>query len=113
VSAKPTDDEMQFNSISAQASAAAAQNKKDQLQELLQRRFAYANGILLQQQRSDDIHFFPGLGLMIQIGVQNDSDLTTAFLESLAASYLQAEAFLLAASALNMGRRLPFSSRQQ
>jgi hypothetical protein len=47
------------------------------------------------------------------IGRQFDSDLATAFMESLPASYLQAEAFLIAASALNMGRRLPASSRQQ
>jgi hypothetical protein len=109
----PTDDEMQFNLISAQASVAASQNKNDELHELLQRGFASANRILLEQQRSDDIHFFPGLGLMIQIGIQNDSDLTTAFMESLPTSYVKAEAFLIAASALNMGRRLPFSSRQQ
>jgi hypothetical protein len=109
----PADDEMRFNSISAQASVAAAQNKKDELHELLQRGFASANRILLEQQRSDDIHFFPGLGLMIQIGIQNDSDLTTAFMESLPTSFVKAEAFLTAASALNMGRRLPFNSRQQ
>jgi hypothetical protein len=89
---------MQFNLISAQASVAAAQNNKDQLHELLQRGFASANRILLEQQRSD-IHFFPGLGLMIQIGIQNDPDLTTAFMESLPTSYVKAEAFLIAASA--------------
>jgi len=109
----PIDDEMEFNSISAQASVAAVQNKKDELHELLQRGFASVNRILLEQQRSDDIHFFPGLGLMIEIGIQNDSDLTTDFMESLPTSYVKAEAFLIAASALNMGRRLPFSSRQQ
>jgi hypothetical protein len=109
----PTDDEMQFNSISAQASVAAAQNKEDELHELLQRGFASANRILLEQQRSDDIRFFPGLGLMIQIGIQNDSDLTTAFMESLPTSYVKGEAFLIAASALSMARRLSFSSRQQ
>jgi hypothetical protein len=109
----PTDDEMQFNLISTQASVAAAQNKKDQLHELLQRGSASADRILLEQQRSGDIHFFPGLGLMIQIGIQNDPDLTTAFMASLPMSYVKAEAFLIAASALNMGRRVPLSSRQQ
>jgi hypothetical protein len=109
----PADEEMQFNLISAQASVAAAQNKKDESHEMLQRGFASANRILLEQQRSGDIHFFPGLGLMIQIGIQNDPDLTTAFMESLPMSYVKAEAFLIAASALNMGRRLPLSSRQQ
>jgi hypothetical protein len=109
----PTDDEMEFNLISAQASVAAAKNKNDQLHELLQRGFASANRILLEQQSTGDIHFFPGLGLMIQIGIKNDPDLTTAFMESLPTSYVKAEAFLMAASELNMGRRLPFSSRQQ
>lgn len=109
----PTDEEMQFKLISAQASVAAAQNKKDESHEMLQRGFASANRILLEQQRSGDIHFFPGLGLMIQIGMQNDPDLTTTFMESLPTSYVKAEAFLIAASALNMGRRLPLSSRQQ
>ena len=109
----PSDGEMQFNSISAQASVAAAQNKKDELDELLQRGFASAIGIFSEQQHSNDFHFFPGLGLMIQIGIQNNSDLTTAFMESLPTSYVKAEAFLLAASALNMGRRMPVSSRQQ
>jgi hypothetical protein len=109
----PTDDEMEFNLISAQASVAAAQNKKDELHELLQRGFTSANRILLEQQSSGDIHFFPGLGLMIQIGITNDPDLTTAFLENLPTSYVKAAAFLMAASELNMGRRLPFSSRQQ
>jgi hypothetical protein len=83
------------------------------LHELLQRGLASANRIFLEQQRNGDIHFFPGLGLMIQIGIQNDPDLTTAFMESLPTSYVKAEAFLIAASALIMGRRLPFSSRQQ
>jgi hypothetical protein len=109
----PADEEMQFNLISAQASVAAAQNKKDESHEMLQRGFASANRILLEQQRNGDIHFFPGLGLMIQIGIQNDPDLTTAFMESLPMSYVKAEAFLIAASALNMGRRPPLSSRQQ
>ena len=66
-----------------------------------------------KQQHSNDFHFFAGLGLMIQIGIQNNSDLTTAFMESLPTSYVKAEAFLIAASALNMGRRMPVSSRQQ
>jgi hypothetical protein len=109
----PTDEEMQFNLISAQASVAAAQNKKDELHELLQRGFASASRILLEQQSNGDIHFFPGLGLMIQIGIRNDPDLTTAFIESLPVSYVKAEALLIAASTLNMGRRLPLSSRQQ
>jgi hypothetical protein len=109
----PTDEEMQFNLISAQASVAAVQNKKDELHELLGRGFASASRILLEQQSNGDIHFFPGLGLMIQIGIRNDPDLTTAFIESLPVSYVKAEALLIAASALNMGRRLPLSLRQQ
>jgi hypothetical protein len=109
----PADEEMQFNLISAQASVAAAQNKRDESHEMLQRGFASANRIFLEQQRSGDIHFFSGLGLMIQIGIQSDPDLTTALMESLPMSYVEAEAFLIATSALNMGKRVPLSSRQQ
>jgi hypothetical protein len=104
---------MQFNLISAQASVAAAQNKKDELHELLERGFASASRILLEQQINGDIHFFPGLGLMTQIGIRNDPDLTTAFIESLPVSYAKAEALLKQPPHLNMGRRLPLSSRQE
>jgi hypothetical protein len=81
-----TDEEMQFTLISTQASVAAAQNRKDELHEILQRGFASASRILFEQQSNGDIHFFPGLGLMIQIGIRNDPDLTTAFIESLPVS---------------------------
>jgi hypothetical protein len=110
---QPTDDEMHFNLISAQAFVAAAQNKKDELHEQLQRGFESANRILLEQQSTGDIHFFAGLAPMIQIGMQNDPDLTITFIESLPSSYLKAEVLLEAASALSMGRRLPLSSRPQ
>jgi hypothetical protein len=56
------------------------------LHEILQRGFASASRILFEQQSNGDIHFFPGLGLMIQIGIRNDPDLTTAFIESLPVS---------------------------
>jgi hypothetical protein len=107
----PTDDEMHFNLISAQASVMAAQNKKDELHELLQRGFASASRILLEQQSSGDIHFFPRLGLMVQIGILNDPELTITFIESLSPSYVKAEALLIAASALNMGRRVPLRTK--
>ncbi|MGO9946660.1 MAG: hypothetical protein ACLPWG_07425, partial [Steroidobacteraceae bacterium] len=66
-----TDDEMDFNLISAQASVAASQNKQTVLHDLLQRGFESANHILLEQQRTGEIHFFAGLGALVQLGMQN------------------------------------------
>jgi hypothetical protein len=110
---QPTDDEMHFNLISAQASVAASQNKQAVLRDLLQRGFESANHILLEQQRTGEIHFFAGLGPLVQVGMQNDPELTTSFIDSLPASYLKAHILLGAASALSMGRRLPLSNRPQ
>ena len=110
---KPTDDQLHLNLISARASVAAAQNKKDELHELLERGFESANDIILEQQRSGGIHSIAGLAPLVQMGIQNDPDLTTNFIESLSPSYLKAELLLAAASALSMGRRLPLSSRPQ
>ena len=107
------DDEMHFNLISAQASVAASQNKRAVLHDLLQRGFESANHILVEQQRTGEIHFFTGLGPMVQIGMQNEPELTASFIDSLPASYLKANVLLGAASALSLGRRLPRSKRPQ
>jgi hypothetical protein len=50
---------------------------------------------------------------LVQVGMQNDPELTTSFIDSLPASYLKAHILLGAASALSMGRRLPLSNRPQ
>lgn len=110
---KPADDEVYVNLVSAQAFVAAAQNRKDELHELLQRGFESANHIILEQQRTGGIHSVPGLAPLVQIGIQNDPDLTITFIESLPPSYLKAELLLGAASALSMRGRLPLSSRPQ
>jgi len=110
---KPADDEIYMNLISAQAFVAAAQNKKEELHELLPRGFDSANRIILEQQRTGGMPFVAGLAPLVQIGIQNDPNLTVTFLESLSPSYLKAELLLGAASALSMGRRLPLSFRPQ
>jgi len=111
---KPTDDQLHLNLISAQAFVAAAQNKKeDELHELLRGGFESANRILLEQQRTGGIHFVAGIGPLVQIGIQNDPDLTITFIEGISPSPLKAELLLGAASALSMQRRLPLSSRPQ
>lgn len=110
---KPTDDQLHVNLISAQASVAAAQNKKDELDELLQGGFELANHILSEQQRTGDIPFVAGLGPLVQVGIQNNPDLTVTFVEGLSPSYLKAELLLGAASALTLRVRLPFTSRPQ
>jgi hypothetical protein len=110
---QPADDELHFNLISAQASVAASQNKQAVLHNLLQRGFESANHIFAEQQRTGEIHFFAGLGPLLQVGMQNEPELTTSFINSLPASYLKADVLLGAASALSMGRRLPLSNRPQ
>jgi len=110
---QPTDDQLQLNLISAQAFVAAAESKKDDLDELLQRGFESANRILLEQQRTGAIQIVAGLGPLVQIGIQNDPNLTVTFIESLSPSYLKAELLLGAASASSMRRPLPLSSRPQ
>jgi hypothetical protein len=110
---KPTDDQLQLNLISAQAFVAAAESKKDDLDELLQRGLESANRTLLEQQRTGAIQIVAGLGPLVQIGIQNDPNLTVTFIESLSPSYLKAELLLGAASALSMRSPLPLSSRPQ
>ncbi len=110
---KPTDDQLHLNLISAQAFVAAAQNKKDELHELLQRGFESANHIILEQQRTGALQFVAGLGPLVQIGIQNDPDLTITFIEGISPSSLKAELLLGAASALSLRMRLPLSSRPQ
>lgn len=110
---KPTDDELHVNLISAQAFVAAAQNKKDELNELLQRGFELANHILSEQQRTGDIPLVAGLPPLVQVGIQNNPDLTVTFVEGLSPSYLKAELLIGAASGLTLRVRLPLTSRPQ
>ena len=111
---KPTNDEMNVNLISAQTFVAAAQNKtQDELHELLKHGFESANRVILEQQRTSFVHFVPCLICLIQIGIQNDPDLTIAFIQSLSPPYLKARLLLSAASALGMGGRVPVRSRPQ
>jgi hypothetical protein len=109
---KPMDDEMQLNLISAQACVAAAQDKKNELHELLQRGLGAANRIILQQQRTDTLRFIDGVPLLVQIGIQNDPNLTISFLQSLSSSDTKAALLLEAAWTLSKRMQLPLSSRQ-
>jgi hypothetical protein len=109
----PINDETSVNLISAQAFVAAAQNNKDRLRELLQRGFESANRIILEQQRTGEVHFFTGFGPLVQVGVNNDPDLTIPFIESLTPSYVKAQLLLTAAWDLSMGRRVPLRFQQQ
>jgi hypothetical protein len=110
---KPNDDQMQMNVILAQVFVAAAQNKKDELHELLQQGFESANHLLLEEQRTDGIPFIADLEPLVQVGIQNDPDLTMTFIASLSPPSLKTALLLEAATALSLGRRLPFSTRPQ
>jgi hypothetical protein len=98
---KNGDIRMQLNLINAQASLAAAQDKIDDLRELLQRGFELAGrgGTTMV-----------GAGPLVEVGMQNDPNLTMGFVQNLPASPEKAQLLMAAASALEIGR-LPMSSR--
>jgi hypothetical protein len=104
---RPIDDEMQLNLISARASVAAAQDKKNELHQLLQRGLEAANHIILEQQRTDTLHFVDGVPSLVQIGIQNDPNLTISFLHSLPPSDTKAALLLEAAWALSKRQSIP------
>lgn len=104
---KPIDDELQLNLISAQASVTAVQDKKNELHELLQRGLEAANHIILEQQRTGTLHFFDGVASLVQIGIQNDPNLTISFLQSLSPSDTKAALLLEAAWALSKRKSIP------
>lgn len=107
------DDELQLNLISAQASVASAHNRQGELDELLRRGFESAKHILLEQQRTGGMELVAGLAPLVQIGIQNDPNLTISFIEGLSPSFMKAELLVAAASAFSLRARLPFSSRPQ
>jgi hypothetical protein len=110
---KQSNDETSVDLISAQAFVAAAQHNKDQLRGLLKDGFAAANRVILERQRTGGVHFFAGLGPLVQVGVDHDPDFTIPFIEGLPPSLVKAQLLLTAASDLNIGRRLPFKLQQQ
>jgi hypothetical protein len=109
----PANDEMSVNLVSAQAFVAAAQNNKEDLQKLVRRGLESAYRAILEQQRTGDMHFFNGLGALVQLAGQNDLDLTITFIQRLPPSYLKAELLLAAATDLSKPVRLPVRYRPQ
>jgi hypothetical protein len=100
----------QMNFVSAQASVAAAQRKSAELRKLLQRGFELG-GNLVAELQNPGMHFVPGLAPLVQIGIQNEPDLTITFLQSLSPSFEKAQLLLAAADSLKMPP-LPFGSRR-
>lgn len=110
---KTADDALQLNIIAAQVSVAAAQSKTTELRELLQRGFDLANRVIWRSQGKSNSGY-PGLVPLVQIGVQNEPDMTVNFIQGLpAAPFLRANLLLGAAAAVGMSTRLPLSLRPQ
>jgi hypothetical protein len=103
---KAIGDEMQLNLISAQASVAAAQDKKIELHQLLRRGLEVANHVILEQQRTATLHFVDGVPALVQIGIQNDANLTISFLQSLPLSDMKAALLLEAAWTLRQATKV-------
>ena len=101
---QPDDDEMQLDMISVKASIAAAKGDQAQVTNLLQSGYELAVRFISVQTRP----FIDGMGGLVQLGMQNDPELTTAFFQSLPASEVKAHLLLTAAEGLNLRRRLPF-----
>jgi len=104
------DHQKQLSLISAQASVAAAQNQQEELRNLLQRGFILAGPLVSESQTPLVFSFASGLMSLVQIGAQNEPNLTVAFLQSLPPLRLKAE-LLLAVDAMQMPMKLPLGSR--
>jgi hypothetical protein len=104
---RPIDDELRLNLISAQVSVAAAQDKKNELHELLQRGFEAANHIILEQQNTGTLHFVDGVPSLVHIGILNEPNATISFLQSLATSDTKAALLLEAAWTLSKRQSIP------
>jgi hypothetical protein len=77
---------------------------------LLQQGFGLATPIILELQKSGGVSVVPGLGRLVQIGMQNDPDATIIFLQSVPAPWLKANLLLGAASGLIMQAQRPLGS---
>ncbi len=105
------DNQKQLNIISAQITVAAARNQQEELRQLLQHGFEAAAS-LVEQSTTSSAPSIPGLAPMIQIGIQNDPDLTVNFLNGLPPTRLKAELLLGAVEALQMPVKLPIGSAE-
>jgi hypothetical protein len=104
--------ELQIEVISAKASVAAAQDKKDELRELLQQGFALATPLITELKKSGDVAFVRGLPQLVQTGMKNDPDSTITFVQGLPPSWLKANLLLGVAGALDRQRRQPVGPQQ-
>lgn len=105
--------ELQIDVISAEASVAAAQDKKDEVRELLQQGFALAVPIITELRKRGDVSFLPGLPQLVQIGMKNDPDSTITFVQGVPASWMKANLLMAVAGALDrQGRPRPTGPRQ-
>jgi hypothetical protein len=104
---RPIDDELRLNLISGQVSVAAAQDKKNELHELLQRGFEAAIHIILEQQNTGTLHFVDGVASLVHIGILNEPNVTISFLQSLSPSDTKAALLLEAAWTLCKRQIIP------
>lgn len=96
-----SDDPTQLNVLATQAFVAAAQHRDQDLQQLLRQGFDAASHLVLEPRGMDDKRLPAGLMPLVQVGSQNDPNLTVTFIEGLPSPYLKARLYLGAASVLN------------
>ncbi|HWC17644.1 MAG TPA: hypothetical protein VG498_11560, partial [Terriglobales bacterium] len=97
------DDEMQLDMISVKASIAVAKGNLAEFKNQLQSAFDRATRFISVQTKP----FVDGMGGLVQLGIQNEPELTTAFFQRLPASEVKAHLLLAAAQGLNLRHRLP------
>jgi hypothetical protein len=97
------DDEMQLDVISVKTAIAAGKGDQEGVKNLLHSGYELAARFISAQTRP----FLDGLGGLVQLGIQNDPELTMRFFQQLPASELKAHLLLAAAEGLNLRKRLP------
>ena len=97
------ENDLQLNLISAKASVAAAKGNRSELRDLLQQGLASVSGLAAD----DSKRSFGGVGGLVQIGIQYEPEMTTAFLRALPSSPYKANLLFEAAAALSLHQRLP------
>ena len=97
------DAKMQINVISAQAFLLAGKHQQAELRDLLQHGFALTTS---NQELQEGIIIGPAP--LVELGIQNEPEMTLTFIQGLPPSAMKAELFLSAASGLSLRQPLPF-----
>jgi hypothetical protein len=103
------DEESQVDVISVKASIAAVKGRPEELKTLLKSGYELAARFISPQPGP----IVAGIAPLVQLGIQNDPDLTQTFFQTIPPSLTKALLLLDAAEALNLRQRLPLASQRR